>query len=302
MNIKYTESEKQNFIEEYLSGRTVNSILSENNIPKSTFYRWVKKYNKERLTNKKYYDVSAPASQIKIHDMTFTLSSVKPTRSGYTFLGWSTSSTASNPSYYPGGNYILNSPVIFYAVWQNNTQATTYTVSYDANGGYGAPASQTKTNGVPLTLSTVTPTWGEYTFLGWSEGDTETYPTYYPGGSYTNNVSTILYAVWQYNNVPNTYTISYNANGGYGAPASQTKTHGVTLTLSTAVPWRSGYTFLGWGTSSTSSYPSYYPGGSYTANTSAIATVCIISNRICILIIIKVYFYLTVVAITDIVA
>ena len=35
-----------------------------------------------------------------------------------------------------------------------------------------------------------------------------------------------------------TYTISYNANGGSNVPASQTKVHGVTLTLSSTVPYR----------------------------------------------------------------
>lgn len=43
-----------------------------------------------------------------------------------------------------------------------------------------------------------------------------------------------------------TYTISYNANGGTGAPSSQTKTYGITLTLSNTKPVKIGYPFLGW--------------------------------------------------------
>lgn len=62
--------------------------------------------------------------------------------------------------------------------------------------------------------------------------------------------------------------MSYNANGGSGAPSSQTKTEDVTLTISTTKPTRSGYTFLGWSTSSTASSASYQPGGSYSANAS----------------------------------
>lgn len=42
-----------------------------------------------------------------------------------------------------------------------------------------------------------------------------------------------------------TYTISYNANGGSGAPSSQTKTEGTALTLSSTVPTRSNYVFVG---------------------------------------------------------
>jgi len=69
-------------------------------------------------------------------------------------------------------------------------------------------------------------------------------------------------------NPGNTYTVSYNANGGAGAPANQTKTQNVALTLSSTRPTRSGYTFLGWATSSTATSVAYQPGASYTANAS----------------------------------
>lgn len=63
-----------------------------------------------------------------------------------------------------------------------------------------------------------------------------------------------------------THTVSYNANGGSGAPAAQTKVYGYVLTLSSQVPTRSGYKFLGWGTSSTDTTPDYQPGGQYGAD------------------------------------
>ncbi len=50
---------------------------------------------------------------------------------------------------------------------------------------------------------------------------------------------------------PKTYTISYDANGGGGAPGAQTKTAGVALKLSSTIPIRSGYTFKGWQAPST---------------------------------------------------
>ena len=65
--------------------------------------------------------------------------------------------------------------------------------------------------------------------------------------------------------IKRTYTVSYNANGGSGAPASQTKTYGVNLTLSSTVPTRAGYAFKGWATSSTGAVV-YQAGGTYTAN------------------------------------
>ena len=66
-----------------------------------------------------------------------------------------------------------------------------------------------------------------------------------------------------------TYTISYNANGGEGEPAAQVKIHGATLTLSSTIPTRAGYDFLGWVTTSTATRASYSAGGSYTGNANA---------------------------------
>lgn len=65
--------------------------------------------------------------------------------------------------------------------------------------------------------------------------------------------------------IKRTFTVSYNANGGTGAPASQTKTYGVNLTLSSAVPTRYGYAFKGWAASSTGAVE-YQAGGTYSAN------------------------------------
>lgn len=65
--------------------------------------------------------------------------------------------------------------------------------------------------------------------------------------------------------IKRTYIVSYNANGGSGAPASQTKTYGVNLTLSSTIPTRAGYAFKGWATSSTGTV-AYQAGGTYSAN------------------------------------
>lgn len=64
------------------------------------------------------------------------------------------------------------------------------------------------------------------------------------------------------------YTVSYNANGGSGAPSSQTKYYGKTLTLSSTKPTRTGYNFKGWATSSSAESTQYQPGGNYTSNAS----------------------------------
>ena len=142
---------------------------------------------------------------------------------------------------------------------------TSYTIKYNANGGSGAPANQTKWKDQTLTLSGTKPTRTGYSFLGWSTSSTATSATYSAGGSYTANSAATLYAVWK----ANTYTIRYDANGGANAPANQTKTYGVSLTLATSVPTRTNYTFKGWATSASATTATYQPGGAYTANSAA---------------------------------
>lgn len=138
---------------------------------------------------------------------------------------------------------------------------TSYTITYNANGGSGAPSSQTKWHGTNVSISSTKPTRTGYTFQGWALTSTGSV-LYAPGETCTRNENLTLYAIWK----ANTYTISYNANGGSGAPSSQTKTYGVTLILSNTKPTRTRYTFKGWGTSSSATTVSYAAGANYTAN------------------------------------
>ena len=140
----------------------------------------------------------------------------------------------------------------------------TYTVKYNANGGSGAPSSQTKTYGTTLKLSSTKPKRTGYTFQGWGTSATDTSVNYAAGANYTSNANITLYAIWK----ANTYTVKYNANGGSGAPGNQTKTYGKTLTLSSTKPTRTNYIFKGWGTSASSTTVSYAAGASYTSNAS----------------------------------
>ena len=133
---------------------------------------------------------------------------------------------------------------------------TAYTVSYDANGGTGAPDSQIKIQGVDLSLSSTEPTREDtsagsytvnlnanvgsasptslnaarttsYSFKNWNTAADGSGTSYASGARYTANADVTLYAQWN----------------------SNTTTSAVTL----PTPTRSGYTFKGWGTSSTTS-------------------------------------------------
>lgn len=71
----------------------------------------------------------APGSQAKYHNKTLTLSSTKPVRSGYTFLGWSTSSIDNNVKYQSGDNFTDNTDITLYAVWKKGCEGGTHNYS-----------------------------------------------------------------------------------------------------------------------------------------------------------------------------
>ena len=157
---------------------------------------------------------------------TTTLSTSVPTRSGYTFQGWSASSTATTASHSAGAEFAIPNQIIWnglaqqnlYAVWEQNATSYTCYLYYNANGGSGAPSTQsytgTGTSNHSFTISSSTPTKSGYTFLGWSTSSSATSASYSAGSSISvsYNGSKTLYAVWQ-SNAPATYTVTvYKGN------------------------------------------------------------------------------------------
>ena len=188
--------------------------------------------------------------------------SENPIRNGYEFLGWSKSSNATSPTYDIVSTFYapVNETSTLYAV----SAAQTYTISYNANGGSGAPSPQTKTHGVTLTLSSTKPTRVGYEFLGWATSPTATSATYSAGGSYTNNGTATLYAVWK----AKEYSVLYNGNGGVHSTTGEEtwedttnkftfgKEYDISLeTLGDKDFKYPGYNLLGWNTSGTATEP-----------------------------------------------
>ena len=107
---------------------------------------------------------NAPRSQEKTEDISLKLSLQKPTRSGYTFIGWSTRKEPLEAAYQPGGDFALNRDTTLYAVWQINT----YTITYNLDGGTlqsQNPDSYTVETDI-ITLNN--PSKDGYMFLGWT--------------------------------------------------------------------------------------------------------------------------------------
>ena len=114
------------------------------------------------------------------------------TGGSFTVAYGSSCSTTAQAVWYTDGGTAQNSTLsVSYTV-----PRPTYTISYNANGGTGAPASQSKVYGTNITLSTVVPTREAYIFKGWSTSSTATTATYQPGGTFSTNANTVLYAVW----------------------------------------------------------------------------------------------------------
>ena len=72
-----------------------------------------------------------PSNQVKEHNKNITLSTSKPTRIGYTFVNWNTSSAGNGTSYSAGATYSGNSDITMYAQWRRNRVI----INFSVNGG-----------------------------------------------------------------------------------------------------------------------------------------------------------------------
>ena len=75
-------------------------------------------------------------------------------------------------------------------------ETASFTVTYDANGGSGAPASQTKEAGVDITLSSAEPLRSGYIFTEWNTAQDGTGANYAMGATFSLDADTTLYAQW----------------------------------------------------------------------------------------------------------
>ena len=130
-----------------------------------------------------------------------TISTFK--RTGYIFIGWATSSTATTPTY-DDGQSVKNltttsgGTVKLYAVWQANA----YTIKFNKNGGSGTMADLAMKYDTAKALTANAFQRPNYNFLGWATSSGATSATYTNKQSVKNLVSTpdgsiTLYAVWQ---------------------------------------------------------------------------------------------------------
>src|SRR6218665_2982521 len=165
-------------------------------------------------------------------------------KAGYAFGGWSSSASGTSPAPYP---YTPTAHVTLYAIWTPNT--TTYTVTYDPNGGSGIqPAPQAAAVGFSIRLNNGNGlTRAGFVFAGWATSPNGAPPI--ADEYYTPSANITLYAV-------RGYTVTYNTSGATGTiPESQIYS-GMPLRLPNGSGLaKSGYAFMGWASSAGGTSP-----------------------------------------------
>ena len=146
-----------------------------------------------------------------------------PTKTGYTFNGWS----PAVPGVMPASN------IECVAQWTINQ----YTISFDSDGGSEvASITQDYNSSVAAPAN---PTKTGYTFTGWTPAVPETMPA----------ENTTCVAQW----TVNTHALTWNFNGG--TPSGSYTEAGDAIAYGTAIEYptvaKTGYTFAGWSSSAT---------------------------------------------------
>ena len=181
-----------------------------------------------------------------------------PTRAGYTFGGYFTGTGGtgtqrinSSGTFVGLSNTTYTSAVTLYAKWST----VTYTLTNDRNNGTGGNSSATYNIETSSTLATLlgTVTRAGYTFSAW-RWTSSTTGGWTNGTNYaiaTNVVGKYASGTLQARWTANSYTVTFNANGGTApSPASKYVTYASTYGA-LATTSRTDYIFIGWFTAAT---------------------------------------------------
>ena len=220
------------------------------------------------------YDITVDLGKYNVNNDTFRLPYAKDIWKGVDnnkvdYISWAGS--GSNRRSEGASALLANGKNTAYYYFKGAPVLLTFTLNYDANGGTGAPASQTYKatseyeKSHTFTISSQAPTRDGYTFAGWADKENAAAAKYFGGERITltkDNPTKTIYAVW----MP-VFELRYDANGGTGAPASQTHTalaptaNKVTFTVPDQAPTKADYTFKGWADSADATEAKYRPDG-----------------------------------------
>lgn len=155
------------------------------------------------------YDITVDLGKYNVNNGTFRLPYAKDIWEGVDnnkvdYISWAGS--GSNQRSEGGSALLANGKNTAYYYFKGAPVLLTFTLNYDANGGNGAPASQTYKatsqyeKSYTFTISSQTPTREGYNFLGWNTDKNAATASKQPGNTIVvnnNNNPTTLYAVWE---------------------------------------------------------------------------------------------------------
>ena len=174
---------------------------------------------------------NAGSSQVYFYTVEQTVTLPTPTRTGYTFLGWTGEGITT-----PQPNVTIPKGSTGDKTYIENWKLTEYNITMDLNGGSGETTLLYTVIDDEFALPT--PTRNGYEFVGWTGEDITTPQTSVkiPKGSTGNKAYTANWQVIE-------YTITLDTNGGpVVSPIKYTVEDSFTLPY----PLRPGYEFVGW--------------------------------------------------------
>ena len=187
------------------------------------------------ITYKLNGGTNTPENPASYNVETETITLKDPEKVGYTFAGWYKAED------FTGGAVTeitqgSTGDITLYAKWELESD---YIITYELNGGTNAPENPASYNVETETITLKDPVKPRYTFGGWyKDGEFTTQVTEIPQGT-TGNIT--LYAKWL-----ESYTITYELNGGTNVPENPASYNVETGTITLKAPTKDGFAFTGW--------------------------------------------------------
>ena len=211
----------------YEDKASVNNLASAG----ATFNLYAKwTANNYTVTYKPNGPTADDVTQSVTYGSTWKTKAAQFTRDGYTQDGWATSSTGSSTYSLNADQTAYNTAdnITLYAHWAGKS----YSITYDGNGNTGGSTSAT-TATYPTARKVASNGFTKtgYSFSKWNTKSDGTGTDYAVGASYSSASNLTLYAIWSINS----YTLSYDANGGSSTPDPVTKNYNTTVALSDAI-------------------------------------------------------------------
>ena len=170
------------------------------------------------------------------------------TREGYVFVEWNREPDGSGTTYQDQELMSLYEDITLYAQWAKST----YTLTFDANGGEGNMPAQEFEYGVSQALNANGFTRANHAFIGWNTASNGNGTLYTDQQEITITQDITLYAQWH-----ELYKITFDSNGGTGSMDPQTFEEGVLQALNANKFTCDGYAFARWNTAADGSGTSY---------------------------------------------